>query len=125
MSSSVSLKLRKEMLLMRASVERVELAHHMLEVRRAASINAIVRNLLPNDRSRGWVTRAVEMAKRYPVVMSAASLLATRFKIPLVKSAVKLGGVAAVGYKLWEAWQRQRVLNERARARTIRTRMSS
>ena len=33
--AQVPLKLRKQMLLMRAAVERVELAHHILEVRQA------------------------------------------------------------------------------------------
>ncbi len=104
-NSHVPLKLRKQMLQMRAAVERVELAHHLSEVRRAATLNAIVRNALPTDRSRSWWSRALELAKRYPFVASAASLIATRFKIPLLTTAAKLGGVAALGYKLWDLWQ--------------------
>ncbi len=103
--SHVPLKLRKQMLLMRAAVERVELAHHLSEVRRAATLNAIVSNALPGDRSRSWWSRAFELAKRYPFVTSAASLIAARFKVPIVTTAAKLGGVAALGYKLWELWQ--------------------
>jgi len=103
--SNVPLKLRKQMLLMRAAVERVELAHHMMELRRAATLSAIVRNALPNDRSRSWWSRALEVAKRYPFVTSAASLIASRFKIPLLGSAAKYGGLAAIGYKLWELWR--------------------
>ena len=106
-SGNVPLKLRKQVLQMRASVERVELAHHLDEVRRAATISAIVRNALPSDRSRSLMSRVVDLAKRYPFVTSAASLLAARFKIPLVKQAVKWGGAATVGYKLWDAWQAQ------------------
>ena len=103
--SHVPLKLRKQMLLMRAAVERVELAHHLSEVRRAATLNAIVRNALPNDRSRSWWSRAIDLAKRYPFIASAASLLATRFRIPLLTTAAKVGGAAALGYKLWDLWQ--------------------
>ncbi len=105
--TAVPLKLRKQVLLMRAAVERIEFAHHLEEVRRAATISAIVRNALPNDRSRSWMSRAVETVKRYPFVTSAASLIATRFRIPLVKSALKWGGFATLGYKLYEAWQVQ------------------
>ncbi len=105
--SHVPLKLRKQMLLMRAAVERVELAHHLSEVRRAATLNAIVRNALPGDRSRSWWSQALELAKRYPFITSAASLIAARFRIPLVTTAAKLGGVAALGYKLWDLWKHQ------------------
>ena len=105
--SHVPLKLRKQMLLMRAAVERVELAHHLSEVRRAATLNAIVRNALPGDRSRSWWSQAFELAKRYPFITSAASLIAARFRIPLVTTAAKFGGVAALGYKLWDLWKQQ------------------
>ena len=101
----VPLQLRKQMLTMRAAVERVELAHHLSEVRRAATVSAIVRNAMPGDRSRSWASRAIALAKRYPFITSAASLIAARFKFPLLTSAAKIGGVAALGYKLWELWQ--------------------
>lgn len=105
--SNVQLKLRKQMLLMRAAVERVEFANHLSEVRRAATFNAIVRNALPGDRSRSWWARALELAKRYPFITSAASLIAARFKFPIATTVVKWGGAAALGYKLWNLWQQQ------------------
>ena len=105
----VPLKLRKQMLTMRAAVERVELAHHLSEVRRAATVSAIVRNALPGDRSRSWASRAIDLAKRYPFITSAASLIAARFKFPLLTTAAKLGGAAALGYKLWDLWQQHHV----------------
>ena len=107
MSSNVPLKLRKEMLLMRAAVERIELAQHMMEVRQAATLSAIVRNALPSDRSRSLMSRALETVKRYPFIASAASLLATRFRVPLLASAAKWGGAATVAYKLFELWKKQ------------------
>ena len=107
MTSAVPLKLRKQMLLMRAAVERVELAQQVLDVRRAATISAIVRNAMPGDRSRSLASRAFEMIKRYPFATSAASLIAAQFKFPILKAAAKWGGVATVGYKLWEAWNKQ------------------
>ena len=118
--SHVPLELRKQMLLMRAAVERVELAHHMVEVRRAATLSAIVRNALPNDRSRSWWGRAIELAKRYPFVASAASLIASRFRIPLLASAAKYGGLAALGYKLWELWREQHLSMSSWRGRFAR-----
>lgn len=104
--SSVPLKLRKEMLVMRAAVERVELAHHILDLRRASTMSAIVRNALPGDRSRSVASRLFEMVKRYPFVASATSLIAARFKFPILAAATKWGGVATIGYKLWELWQK-------------------
>lgn len=105
--STAQLKLRKQMLLMRAAVERVELAHHLSEVRRAATFNAIVRNALPGDRSRSWWSRALETVKRYPFIASAASLLAAQYKFPIAATAAKWGGLATVGYKLWNLWRQQ------------------
>lgn len=102
----VPLKLRKQMLLMRAAVERVELAHHILEVRQAATVSAIVRNAMPGDRSRSLASRAFEVVKRYPFIASATSLLAARFKFPVLAAATKWGGAATVGYKLWELWHK-------------------
>ncbi len=104
--SNVPLKLRKQMLLMQAAVERVELAHHLLDLRQAATVSAIVRNAMPGDRSRSLAARAFDVLKRYPFVTSAASLLATRFKFPLIAAATKWGGAATVVYKLWDLWRK-------------------
>ena len=104
--SQIPLKLRKQMLLMRAAVERVELAHHVLDVRRAATVSAIVRNAMPGDRTRSVASRAFEVIKRYPFITSATSLLAARFKFPILAAATKWGGAATIGYKLWELWQK-------------------
>ena len=46
------------------------------------------------------------MIKRYPFITSATSLLAARFKFPVLAAATKWGGAATVGYKLWELWQK-------------------
>ncbi len=106
--SNVPLKLRKQMLLMRAAVERIELAQHVLDVRRAATLSAVVRNAMPGDRTRGLALRAFDLLKRYPFLTSATSLIASRFKIPLLVTATKLGGVATVGYKLYELWMKRK-----------------
>ncbi len=105
--AEVPLKLRKQMLLMRAAVERVELAQHVLEVREAATLSAIVRNAMPGDRSRGVASRTFETLKRFPFLASAASLVAAQFKFPILKVATKWGGLATVGYKLWMLWQQR------------------
>ena len=69
--SQVPLKLRKQMLLMRAAVERIELAQNVLDVRQAATISAIVRNAMPGRSSRSLATRALDLVKRYPFAASA------------------------------------------------------
>jgi hypothetical protein len=104
--SQVPLKLRKQMLLMRAAVERVELAQHVLDVRQAATISAIVRNAMPGDRSRSVASRALDLVIRFPFAASAVSLVASRFKLPLLTFATKWGSVATVGYKLWDSWKK-------------------
>jgi threonine/homoserine/homoserine lactone efflux protein len=106
LQSQVPLKLRKQMLLMRAAVERVELAQSVLDVREAATISAIVRNALPGDRSRSLSSRVFEVIKRYPFMTSAASLLAARFRFPILAAVTKWGGAATIGYKLWELWRK-------------------
>lgn len=104
--SHTPLKLRKQMLLMRAAVERVELSQHLLELRRAATLSAIVRNAMPGDRTRTLASRAFDLIKRYPFLASATSLVASRFKLPILKLATKWGGAATVIYKLWGLWQK-------------------
>ena len=106
--SQVPLKLRKQMLLMRAAVERVELAQHVLDVREAATLSAVFRNALPGDRSRSFASRGIDMLKRYPFMTSAVSIVASRFKLPIIAFAAKWGGTATVGYKLWELWKKSR-----------------
>ncbi len=101
---SVPLKLRKQMLLMRAAVERVELAQHVLDVREAATISAIVRNAMPGDR----VAQPRVAGLRRGQALSRSSrrrrrCVAARFKFPMLQAATKWGGVVTVGYKLWDA----------------------
>ena len=104
--SQIPLKLRKQMLLMRAAVERVELAQHVLDVRQAATISAVVRNAMPGGRSRHLASRALGLVTRFPFAASALSLVASRFKLPLLGFATKWGGAATVGYKIWDAWKK-------------------
>ena len=104
--SKTPVKLRKQMLLMRAAVERVELSQHVLELRRAATVSAIVRNAMPGDRTRSLASRAFDLIKQYPFLASATSLIASRFKLPIFKLATKWGGAATVAYKLWGLWQK-------------------
>lgn len=111
------LKLRKQMLLMRAAVERVELAQQVLDLREAATVSAIVRNAMPGDRTRSLASRVLDMLKSYPFAASAVSLVAAQFKLPILKFATKWGGVATVGYKLWQMWLRN---NPQMRARVPR-----
>ncbi len=107
--SHTPLKLRKQMLLMRAAVERVELSQHLHELREAASVSAIVRNAMPGDRSRSVASRAFDLIKQYPFLTSAVSLFASRFKLPILRIATKWGGAATLIYQLWSLWQRSQI----------------
>jgi hypothetical protein len=113
----VPIKLRKQMLLMRAAVERVELAQQMLDVRRAATVSAIVRNAIPGDGARSLASRVLETMLRYPFLTSGASLVAAQFKFPILRIATKWGGLATIAYKLWELWLKQHPETRRRFAR--------
>lgn len=102
--SHTPLQLRKQLLVMRAAIERIELAAHMDDLRRAATLSAIFRNALPSDKTRGYASQLFELIKRHPGLASAASLIAARFKFPIVGVAVKWGGIAVLGHRLWKLW---------------------
>ena len=104
--SQVPLKLRKQMLVMRAAVERVELAQQVLDVRRAATLSAVVRNAMPGDRTRSVASRLFDLVRRYPFVASATSLVVKRMKVPIIVKATKWGGAATVG-QLWHLWAKR------------------
>ena len=89
---------------MRAAIERVELAAHMDDVRRAATLSAIFRNAMPSDHTRGYASQLLDLIKRHPRLTSALSLVAARFKFPIVGTVVKWGGLAVLGYRLWKLW---------------------
>ena len=66
------------------------------------------------------VNGANPVGKRFPFLASAVSLVASRFKLPILKVATKWGGAATVGYKLYDLWKEKQAKD--ARLRTLRRR---
>ncbi len=75
-SATVDRQVRIELLRARAALEREALAQNLAETGRALEPRNLVRNLLPGkgDTSQ-WVLQAYNLARRYPIIGSAASAL--------------------------------------------------
>lgn len=102
--------LRKEMLLLRASVERAEVAQAGCELRRKFSHFGWLKWLAPT-----WAVGKTELGNlssiisKYPMLSSVLSLaMSTSLRhtaVRLVKPAAKLGVVAFAGWSVWKVWR--------------------
>ncbi|QGZ62196.1 DUF3318 domain-containing protein [Paraburkholderia acidisoli] len=115
--------LRKELLLVRASVERAEMAEALLDVRSAVTNFSWLRFIVPGFAgarggglaSLGGLGGMGALLKEYPILSSLASLvLAKPLRSGLasaVRPAIKWGGLAFTaweGYRVWQQMRRQR-----------------
>jgi hypothetical protein len=101
---------RKELLLARASIERMEFAAHVGRVKSAATPSSLIRLALParmlSQQGPAIALNLFQSLRRYPIVSSAVSMLLARVASGGVFKLAKLGGVAAVAmqaYKIWRA----------------------
>ncbi|GGX28946.1 hypothetical protein GCM10007242_39180 [Pigmentiphaga litoralis] len=101
---------RKELLLARASIERMEFAAHVGRVKSAATPSSLIRLALParmlSQQGPAIALSLFQNLRRYPIVSSAVSMLLARVASGGVFKLAKLGGVAAVAmqaYKIWRA----------------------
>ncbi|MGX7004453.1 DUF3318 domain-containing protein [Caballeronia sp. KNU42] len=119
--------LRKELLIARADVERMELAQASAELRYKFSHFSVLNLLMPGRRKRGrgasgFMSRLGGLSglfsgagglglllKQYPVVSSLASLVLTKpVRSRLLASAkpiLKWGGLGLVGWEAYRVWQ--------------------
>lgn len=118
---------RKELLLARASIERMELSAHLGRVKTNFSPSSLFRSVFSSGsllsggmgsmlRGRGPTValNLFQTLRRYPIVTSAASMMLAKVSVRGVFKLVKLGGGALVayqGYKLWRAIQRDNAAN--------------
>lgn len=115
--------LRKELLLVRASVERAEMAEALLDVRSAVTNFSWLRFIVPGFAGGrgsglaglGGLGSMGALLKEYPILSSLASLvLAKPLRSGLasaVRPAIKWGGLAFTaweGYRVWQQMRRQR-----------------
>ncbi|WP_322056861.1 DUF3318 domain-containing protein [Paraburkholderia sp. J63] len=108
--------LRKELLIVRASVERAEMAASVVELRHAVTNFSWLRFLVPGFGRAASVGRAGAglgtLLKQYPLLSSIASLvLAKPLRESVVSAArpvVKWGGLALTAWEAWRIWQQVR-----------------
>ncbi|KND55441.1 hypothetical protein BPUN_2359 [Candidatus Paraburkholderia kirkii] len=122
--------LRKELLLARADVERMELRQATYDLRASVMHFSFLRFLMPGGGSRRWGRRGESsgiagmlgsllgsgnvgaLFKQYPIVGSVASLVLTKpVRTRLLRSAkplLKWGGLALAGWEGWRIYQQMK-----------------
>jgi hypothetical protein len=114
--------LRKELLLVRADVERMELAQATIELRQAVTHFSWLKFILPGfggmRMGTGSKARFLNagsigaLLKQYPLISSIASLvLAKPLRATIVagaKPALKWGGLALAGWEAYRIWQQMK-----------------
>jgi threonine/homoserine/homoserine lactone efflux protein len=107
-SKQTKMSARKELLLARASIERIELAAHVGRVKSAMAPSSLIRSFWPGLTAQGGASAAFRVwniLRRYPIVSSAASMLVTRIPFRGVFRLLKLSGGAFAAYQGFKIWQ--------------------
>jgi hypothetical protein len=110
--------LRKELLIVRAEVERMELAQATVELRQAVIHFSWLKFLVPGFSSMRWGMRGATskgigaLLKQYPLFSSIASLLLAKplrtSVVATAKPALKWGSVALAAWEAYRIWQQVR-----------------
>ncbi|WP_321818620.1 MULTISPECIES: DUF3318 domain-containing protein [unclassified Paraburkholderia] len=114
--------LRKELLLVRASVERAEMAASIIELRESVTHFSWLRFLVPgfgraaasasNLGLGNMGTGFGNLLKQYPLLSSLVSFVVAKPLRDSIASAakpvVKWGGLAFTAYEAWRVWQQMR-----------------
>ncbi|MBN3812597.1 DUF3318 domain-containing protein [Paraburkholderia sp. Ac-20347] len=111
--------LRKELLIVRASVERAEMAESLVELRETVTHFSWLRFLVPGFAGSSGGASAAGLGagiggllKQYPLLSSLASLVLAKPLRESVASAarpvVKWGGLAFTAWEAWRIWQQVR-----------------
>lgn len=107
--------LRKELLIVRAGVERAEMATAIVELRETVTRFSWLSFLVPGagrPHGRGLGAGLGNLLSQYPLLSSLISLIVAK---PLggrvfsaVRPIVKWGGLAFTAWEAWRAWQQMR-----------------
>lgn len=110
MSNSPSkMQARKQLLLARASIERLELSAHLGRVRSTISPSSLLRAFLPpgmlSSRGPAVALSLFQTLRRYPIVSSAASMLIAKISLGGIFRVVKIGGGVFAAYQAFKLWR--------------------
>jgi hypothetical protein len=116
--------LRKELLIVRSSVERAEMAEAIVELRESVTHLSWLRFLVPGFGRASSVAAAGSglgnLLKQYPMLSSIVSLIVAKPLRSSVLSAarplIKWGGLAFTAWEAYRVWQQMRRQNGRSRA---------
>jgi hypothetical protein len=118
--------LRKELLIARADVERMEMRQAAADLRSSVTHFSFLRFLMPKRSNRGWGKRGASgggimdtlstllgggggigmLFKQYPIIGSLASLILTKpVRTRVVGSAKPLLKWGGLGFAAWEGWR--------------------
>jgi hypothetical protein len=110
--------LRKELLIVRADVERMELAQATIELRQAVIHFSWLKFVLPGFASMRWGARGATtkgigaLMKQYPLVSSLMSLLLAKplrtTVMATAKPVLKWGSLALAAWEAYRIWQQVR-----------------
>src|SRR5690349_16863373 len=114
-ASRETLQARRELLQMRAALERLEAVEQVRDLRQALSPAALVRHatqamwpssfgerLRPSARG---LQLALSLLRRYPLISSAVSLVAVKKGLSSALRAAKWTGLAWAGWNAYRRWQ--------------------
>lgn len=129
--SRETLQARKELLQMRAAIERLEMGEQLRAVRVEATPGAVWRAVWPrllgriSGRMGGRLGArlagqdkklylAFDLLRRYPIISSVVSVVAAKKGLGAALRVLKWGGLSWAGYSAYRAWARAKVaeLNE-------------
>lgn len=104
--------LRKELLIVRAGVERAEMAEAIVELRGTAAHFSWLRFLVPGlsrSQSGGLGSGLGNLLKQYPLLSSLASLILAKplrsSVVSVARPLVKWGGLAFTAWEAYRVWQ--------------------
>ncbi|HEY4801434.1 MAG TPA: DUF3318 domain-containing protein [Paraburkholderia sp.] len=107
--------LRKELLLVRASVERAEMAESLVELRSAVANFSWLRFVVPgfgHSSASGVASGLGNLLKQYPLLSSLVSLIVAKpLRTSIVSAArpvIKWGGLAFTAWEAYRVWQQVR-----------------
>jgi hypothetical protein len=97
--------IRKELLMTRAAIERMEIAEAGQELRQSVANFSWLRLLVPRWSSPGF-GKMGRVLRDHPLASSVASLiLSAAPRIKLLRKAFKWGAVGLTAWETWQVWQ--------------------